>query len=114
MDMRVKPVNVDAIDAEDTFTVEAAWGKATHVIISAEYYEHLIRCRVAHPKWDDPGKTMIHIGYSTQCPDCGFVQTGFDTEEEAAAWTCDECQPSLPIPGLEAMFSNGSESGSTT
>lgn len=78
-------------------TVECTDGS---VILSREYYDHLIRCRVAHPDWDDPGKYTIHVKYSTQCPDCGFVQTGFDTEEEAVKWVCAECQPNLPL-GLE-------------
>ena len=41
--------------------------------------------------------TAIGGSFNTQCPDCGFVAEGFGTEEEAAAWTCDECQPLLPL-----------------
>ena len=40
--------------------------------------------------------TQLGGKYNTQCPECGFVAEGFDTEEEAVAWDCSECQPTLP------------------
>ena len=33
--------------------------------------------------------------FNVECPDCGFVAEGFDTEEEAAAWECPDCQHTL-------------------
>jgi ribosomal protein L37AE/L43A len=48
----------------------------------------LIQIKMEHAK--------IGSKYNTQCPECGFCAEGFDTEEEAAAWECPECQPTLP------------------
>ena len=74
-------------------------GDGECVIIEKEFFNNLIRCwsRAGYP-YVEPAR--IKVGYSTQCPDCGFVQSGFDTEEEAVAWECSECLPTLP--GMES------------
>ena len=38
---------------------------------------------------------------NSECPDCGHVEAGFETEEEAAVWKCPDCQPDLPFPKEE-------------
>ena len=73
---------------------DAEESDATHVIISKEHYQILLG--IAGGPAPDAPKKQIKIGYSIQCPDCGFVQSGFETEEEAVAWDCSECQPTLP------------------
>lgn len=73
-------------------------GEATNVLVSKAFFGVLMR---AWAKDDheitEPRK--IGMRYNTQCPDCGFVAEGFDSEKEAAKWRCDQCQPSLPLEG---------------
>jgi len=70
--------------------------EADHVIIEKDFFGVLMRAwkkdemRITKP-------VRINVAYSVQCPDCGFVQTGFETQDEAAAWECDQCQPMLPL-----------------
>lgn len=40
--------------------------------------------------------TSVGGAFNTQCPECGFVAEGFESEEEAAEWVC-ECSPQLPL-----------------
>ena len=69
---------------------------ASCVIISAEFLGVLMK-NWEKRGFDFPDAKRIGGSFNTECPDCGFVAEGFDTEEEAAAWTCDECQPLLPL-----------------
>jgi len=73
--------NVKMVVAEDT-------DSATHALLSKA--DLMVVMNV---------KRKIGDGFNTSCPDCGFTVDGLDSAEDAALWTCPECQPSLP--GLE-------------
>ena len=67
----------------------------THVLLTARSAINLLNALVSKQY-----QVNIKNGYNVQCPDCGHVESGFETEEEAAAWMCQECQ--LTLPGMES------------